>query len=506
MTKGKLPKKLSLLAKLFSRAAAGAGASNEAYLAERLLRAEMARMRERLRGVPRDFPKLKMEQRAKDRFARSRSRRMMKAIRKSERPVVTKDLLAARYRRSPILDRLVHDRERNWTPILKRRSLKHTLSVSLKNFSFLDDPNGALASLSRIGLLECTASQAALHFDDDFCLDAGAYLVLAEIWPQMARIFAGGRMRRPVQKVLNAIGVGRHNNMALLAAVGDPEFQLNGKHADVWAFPLQRRRPARTSTSTTVHIEPQTRERATDRFCETVNDWLGVPEIERELTQEGKGWIAGIIGELLCNAERHSQAETVDGDWAVTAFMVKRSENGEDVFRCHMAFLSVGRSFAQSLNDAPSDVRNFVDEYTVKHIRKGQSTSTLATLVALQDAVTRDPKARLLGSGGTGLMDVLDLVSLLGPTKEPGKEARVTIVSGDSCIKLQSPYIRGDRREGPTAPRVLWCNAENSPEYPPDEASVFDLKEHFAGTLVSVAFTLDPVYFADDSETENDSD
>ncbi len=255
-----------------------------------------------------------------------------------------------------------------------------------------------------------------------------------------------------------------------------------------------------------MHLAPQTRERITDRFCDTVNDWLGVPEIERELTQEGKGWLAAIIGELLCNAERHSQAGSVDGDWSVTAFMAKRKEGDEDVFRCHMAFLSVGRSFAEGLRDASPEIRDFVDHYAANHARPGQSPATLATLVALQDTVTRDPKARSLGSGGTGLMDVLDFVSLLGPTLEEGKEARVTIISGASCIRLRHPYIRGVRREGPKAPRVLWCNAENSSESPPDEASVFDLKEHFAGTLVSVAFTLDPVYFADDSEADDDID
>ncbi len=430
----------------------------------------------------------------------------MNAIRQVNVPHRPKELLISRYRSSPILDALVKDRDRKWRPILRRRSTKRMPSVILNNFSFLDNPDGTLSALIEIGETECYAARSALHFDDNFCLDAGSYLVLAEVWPQMARIFSGGRMQRSVQKVLEATGVGRHNNMALPAACADPDYKTDGKHNDVWAFPLQRRRPARSSTSAAMHLAPQTRERITDRFCDTVNDWLGVPEIERELTQEGKGWLAAIIGELLCNAERHSQAGSVDGDWSVTAFMAKRKEGDEDVFRCHMAFLSVGRSFAEGLSDASPEIRDFVDHYAANHARPGQSPATLATLVALQDTVTRDPKARSLGSGGTGLMDVLDFVSLLGPTLEEGKEARVTIISGASCIRLRHPYIRGVRREGPKAPRVLWCNAENSSESPPDEASVFDLKEHFAGTLVSVAFTLDPVYFADDSEADDDID
>ncbi|HEX7782133.1 MAG TPA: hypothetical protein VF509_04950 [Sphingobium sp.] len=389
--------------------------------------------------------------------------------------------------------------------MLKRRQSKSIPALSLKQFSFLDDPQGTLRALRQIGEIECEASAAALHFDDDFCLDAGAYLVLAEIWPQMARIFTGGRMRRPVQKVLDAIGVGRHNKMTLPGLLDDEEYLLNGKHADVWAFPLQRRRPALTSTSHDVHIEPQTREKATDKFCSTVNDWLGVPEIDRELTVAGKGWIGGIIGELLCNAERHSRAASVDGDWSVTAFMVKRTENGEDVFRCHLAFLSVGRSFAESLTDAASDVRQFLDQYVTRHWQSSQSADTLATLFALQDMVTCDPEARNIRSGGTGLMDVLDLVAMLGGTTQPGREPRVTIISGRSCIQLRPPYIQGVRRDSDTSPRVMWCNEANSQEMPPDGTIAFDLEEHFAGTVVSVAFTLDPVYLADESETEDGS-
>lgn len=416
-----------------------------------------------------------------------------------------KELMATRYRPSPILERLVSNRRERWSPILKRPERRSVPALSLKQFSFLDDPQGTLRALRKIGEMECDLSAAALHFDDDFCLDAGAYLVLAEIWPQMAHIFTGGRMRRPVQKVLDAIGVSRHNKMALPALLDDEEYLLNGKHADVWAFPLQRRRPALSSTSQDVHIEPQTREKATDRFCATVDDWLGVPEIDRELTTAGKGWIGAIIGELLCNAERHSRADSVDGDWSVTAFMVKRTEEGADVFRCHMAFLSVGRSFAESLGDAASDIRRYLDRYVARHWQAPQSPDTLATLFALQDTVTCDPEASNIRSGGTGLMDVLDLVTILGGTSRPGREPRVTIISGKSCIQLRPPYIRGVRRDSDTAPRVMWCNEENIQEVPPDASIAFDLEEHFAGTVVSVAFTLDPVYLAGESENDDDS-
>jgi hypothetical protein len=472
---------------------------------DRAIREELRLLRARLRRGPHgtlDSASFK----SRDRFARAQARKALKDIRKAlaeKRPKpLQKHLLAARYRPSPILDRLIPGRRAGWRSIVRRPERKAPLSVNLNDFSFLSNPDHALASIKAIGELEMRELRANIHFDDEYCLDAGAYLVLAEVWPTMARIFSGGRMSQPIQKVLSATGVGRHNKMKLQAA--DKSLREEGKHSDVWAFPLQRRRPALTSTSNTVHLDPQTREEAADRFCSAVNEWLGVDEIDQELTDVGKGWIAQIIGELLCNAERHSRGNSDDGDWSTTAFMVRRAENGSAALRCYMAFLSVGRSFAESLVDAAPDVRDALEAYVRKHWASGISAHTLSTVFALQDTITCDPAARESRSGGTGLQDVLEFVDMLGGTAAEGKEPRVTIVSGNSCIKLKPPYMRGRRNGASDQPRLLWCNMTNSSDDPPDSETVYDLSEHFAGTLVSVAFTLDPDYLAQQVESGND--
>lgn len=431
----------------------------------------------------------------------------MSLIRKKSRPVLSKYLMATRRRTSPLLDGFLPDREKRWLPMLKRPMEQSFPSLDLRQFSFLTNPAETMKALKAVAELECTRTSAYLHFEDDFCLDAGAYLVLAEIWPQMAGVFRGGRMKPPVQKVLNATGVGHNNNMSLPAVAANPDGLDETGQPDIWPFPLQRRRPAGTSKSSNVHIEPQDREKVLDRFCKAVNEWLGVPAIDLELTSVGMGWIGTIIGEVLDNAERHSQATNVDGDWSVTAFMAKRTEDGNDVYRCYMAFLSVGRSIAESLQDAASDIREKMDGYMARHWRCGRSPETLATVFALQDMVTCDPAARASHTGGTGLMEMLDMVGFLGGAGEDGMEPRVTIISGKSCIMLKPPYIKGVRlNDDPTTPRVQWCNATNSSDHPPDDVVAFDLEEHFAGTLISVAFTLDPVYLATESESNDDSD
>jgi hypothetical protein len=212
-----------------------------------------------------------------------------------------------------------------------------------------------------------------------------------------------------------------------------------------------------------------------------------------------------MMGELLCNAERHSQSDSDDGDWSTAGFMVRRIEGGESVLRCHLAFLSVGQSFAESLSGAADDVKASLSQYIAQHRFSGTPPEVLATLYALQDTITCDPKAREARSGGTGLQDVLDFVrELAGPSSEECG-TRVTILSGRTCIALRHPYLEGIRR-AEDQPRLLWCNEANSSSAPPDPKVAFPVSEHFAGTLVSVAFRLDPAYLASTMETTDDGD
>jgi hypothetical protein len=462
---------------------------------DRWIREYASQMRARLRKGGRN-------RRQTDRFARDKSREALKGLRQQRPRRVDKDILVARYKPSPILDRLIPGRQNLWREIMRRRQKPRPYIISLERFSFLTNAEETLKAIRTIGEVEGRELKAVLNFDDAHCLDAGSFLVLAEIWPKLAPVFVGGRMARSIQKVLTATGVSDHTRM-MMAAVNDNK-HAGGRQADVWAFPLQRRRPALSSKSGTVHLDPQTRERATDRFCDAINEWLGVPEVDRELTSAGRGWLGQIFGELLCNAERHSQPHSDDGDWSTTAFMVRRTENGTPVLKCFIAFLSVGRSFAETLLEAAPEIRKRLHEYTDLHKNCGRSRETLATVFALQDTITCDPVAREIGSGGTGLQDVLEFVDILAGDGEAAKDARVTILSGRSCIELTKPYIPGVRRAN-HAPRLQWCNPANTSEEPPDEAVAYDLSEHFAGSLVSVAFTLDPEYLATTVESENDA-
>jgi hypothetical protein len=409
----------------------------------------------------------------------------------SGRITAPKGLWLRKLRPSSILDALYPERATRWVAPHRRVDREPLLAVELRTFSFVHDPKRTLDGLRDIAVAEAHESSALLHFRDPFCMDATPYMVLAEMWPQVLPVFRGGVMPEPIQKVLAKVGLQRALNISLVGLSG---------LKDVWAFPLQRRRPADSSVSPTRFLDVQSHEVCSDRFCDAINEWLSMPEIRRRLTPAGRAWIKNILDELLDNAERHSAPATKDGDWSVAGFMARRKdgESGEQIYWCHLGIQSIGASFAESLTTSSPAILNEIATYCrgCEALGAKQSRETLTTLYALQDAVTRDPVADAEGRGGFGLQEVLDLVQVLGGVKKAGREPRVTIVSGRSCLMLRPPYIKGVRIGGDDAPRVLWCNSENSPAKPPDGDFVFDLDHRFPGTAISISFTLDPEYLS----------
>lgn len=408
---------------------------------------------------------------------------------------IPRDLLVWSFHTSPLADTLLPDRKSKWVPILKR-DRGATPAINFENFSFVDNPSGTIKMLKEIVRIEGFAAQAHLNFEDESCLDIGAYLVLGELWPVLSGVYVGGKMNVQVQKALKAVGLGQHLRISLKAATNQK---------GIWAFPIQRRRPRNTSTSSRMLLEPQRRERVADGLCDAINKWLDQPEIEQELTLEGRVWITNLVGELLDNAERHSAPDTKDGEWSTAAFMVRREEADQVLYSCHLGFLSVGATISESLVTAAPAIQEYLTKFLERHKRSTASAETLRTLFALQDGITRDAEASAERRGGLGFQEVLSFVRDLGGTTRPGCEPKVTIISGKACIQLRAPYLVGAVKSE-NGPRVLWCNEANSPNDPPDAGFVYDLPEHFAGTLISIAFTLDPEYLKLSLESERDDE
>ncbi|MBO3760404.1 hypothetical protein [Ciceribacter sp. L1K22] len=463
------------------RSTARTGRQRSAISGEDKIRFWLSEYRRNLRKAGPGAGALKGTAVAEGRFAKRKSRQVLKTFKKGKRNKVPMALLIrGKYGENKLASGLMPNRRSEWVPVLKRKEDQRYQQLVLQNFNFIDFPEETIEQLKDILDFEANAVSALLHFDDEYCSDVAAYLVLAEMWPQLSRVFRGGRMTLPIQKVIEALRLRRDLGMKL-PDLADTE--------DVWAFPRRVRRASGSSRSSERHLEPQSREKVVDEFCDALDAWLGTAADELELTTSGKSRFASIIGELLDNAERHSDPPGKDGGWSVAAFMARRKEEEDEVYRCHLGFLSVGASMAESLRTASVSTRATINKYTDSHRGCGISADTLTTLVGLQDGITRDHAAATFGRGGVGLQEVLELISVLGVTGHSGREPRMTIVSGRSCIRARSPYLVGQRKQQDD-PRVQWFNEDNSPHEPPDSNFVFDLNSRFPGTIIGVTFVL----------------
>lgn len=455
---------------------------------DRAIALYLARERRRLSSGAYSGARTSAEKLALKRFARRKVQEERKRLRRGKRrlPPLPKYILAARYRPSPVLESFFPERSKVWKPIIRRPAQTHHKVLEINQFSFLHDPVSTLRAIGDLVKLEATELRASVNFKIDYVQDLGAFLLLSEMWPSFAPVFTGGMMSDPVMKVLEAVGLRSALRMEF-PPIDD---------SDVWAMPVQRRRPRGRSDSLSRHLEPQSREAVSDMICREIDKWLLRAKTECELTDDARSNFAVIIGEILDNAERHSSVKDRDGTWTVAAFMARREIEGEEVYACHMAFLSLGDTFAEGLESTSSPrIREVLGHYVDEQKRNAapQSRETLITLAAIQDGITCDPRAFEDGRGGTGLLDIADMVYALAASDAARASARVTIISGRSCIMLNGPYIRGVS-EDDDDPRKLWCNATNSRKEAPSSDHVFDLPIKLPGTVISVSFKLDTDY------------
>ena len=230
------------------------------------------------------------------------------------------------------------------------------------------------------------------------------------------------------------------------------------------------------------------------RFIDWIDECLGVEEIDQQLTNEGRGWIAQIFNELLDNAERYSNNIHNLSNWAMTGFMAKRTIDQSETFFMNISVLSSGNSIADTIGR--------VSGADLERLRRyqgvgGANRDCMSTIFAIQDYITADPNAAAGQRGGLGFQSIVEFMNELGGSYQVSRQPRLTIISGSACIHIAAPYINREKRDRPSGPREIWFNARNSEREPPDRSSVVDLPMSLNGTLVTLQFYLDPEYLHD---------
>ena len=418
------------------------------------------------------------------RHAKELIRRMRAGPSRDKRVIVPPRMLMGRRRPCRILEALFPQRASSWVPVLRRKS--HHQMV-LKDFSLIDHPAKSFALLRNLAEFEATSAGVTVDFEDTFCVDVSAYLVLGLMTQNMIRVMQGGKITPAVSSMFNTVGLSSF--MGVRSAFNkdhDPTFM---------PFKVRHRRPAGSSTSTGVAFQPSKAEELADRLVDAINDWLKVVR-QPALSSDMMSCVANLVTEILDNAVRHSDLATRDGDWAIAGFLSPAGSNKDShiSYICSLAMVSVGATVHESLGACVDDLtRQELGEYVKRHahgakrIGGDHNQELLTTVFALQDGISRFSQAGGNSKGGVGLMDTVDFVNRMSKATREHEQPCMTLVSGRACLSLRGLYRRFPDVE-PGERRQLWFNPNNTLEQPPDSDYVSVLPHGFPGTIVALRF------------------
>jgi hypothetical protein len=398
-------------------------------------------------------------------------------------------VMTARLSKSILLDGLVPNRTERWmSPSARLKSPDHR-SLEVENFSFFAAPKSTMTSLAAIAKADAECVSGRINFLDHDCLDIGPWLVLAVMRQEMLPIFNGGAIGDQLSAVIKALRLNGPLRFGLGQTYSDPN--------EIWAFPLRSRRPAGTSRSPTMHLDPQSSEEVAFELCDQIDNWLQQSS-SLELSPEGRRIVGKIVGETLDNAQRHSRPDFPnDGDWSISGYMRRQGTGEGQTFICQMAFLSVGAPISTTVNGCVAATKRQMDEYVASHLssfpNQLYADEHLRTIYALQDRVSGDANAVENGRGGTGFRDIITFFGDLAAATSTGVGAKLAIVSGRTCLHIDANYCEVSR---PARGQEfnIWMNAQNLKEIPPDSSSMVELDQEFRGTLITISLELDKGY------------
>lgn len=384
-----------------------------------------------------------------------------------------RDLLCPRFRR-------------RWVPIKARLGKRIGGEITLSDFSFARNPNGTLEQIREIAKAAATKVGVRLNFLDNNCDDVASYMVLAQVMRALPPVFSGGLVSPEVATVLISVGLDKMLGMGRLTGVHSPY--------PILPFKMVFRAPPGFFGDRDHQLRPQYKELIADKFCSQMDKWLEAKGFE--LTESGAESLIVSITEALDNAERHGCPDVDDGlgDWLMGGF-ARIVHDGESIQRieCSVSIVSVGATIAESLGSAGPKVSGLVEGYSAIQKRQGIDAPLARTIVALQDGITRVESASQAQRGGIGLLTLAEIFADLGETDQKDLQSVFTIISGNSCLRLTTPYRKGVARDGTTL-RNLWFNERNDGNMRPDPNHAYRIDHMFGGTVLSACFCIDPTY------------
>ncbi|MGC5747386.1 hypothetical protein J4P41_01915 [Gluconobacter sp. NFX36] len=431
----------------------------------------------------------RIERQRRKKFAKKIIFSLGKIEKKKRHAPLPSRILSIRKKKSLLLSSFYPNRDKEWKTITKRS--RKEIEINLSGFSLLDNQINTIKSLQEIAMAESKYLGFKINFLDTYCSDISPYLILGLMRQDIPPIVLGGQITPAITGMVDAVG------LADFLSIG--HIQRKQEEPTFHAFRVRYRRAPGTSTSQNTATEPSQREGLTDDLIDTVDHWLeGM--VQKKLNKDGKGYLSSIVGEVLNNAERHSDLINKDGDWAIAAFLtaVKEKKDSNKVkFFCSLSMVSLGATIHESISKCEDDnILNSMNGYIMKHSRdKKISRECLATVYALQDGVSRLKQDDLgeQSRGGVGMMDMVQFVGALGKLGIHDAPPSITLLSGSTCLNIRQPHfdLTLDQAQK-NFHRQIWFNETNNIAEAPDADYVKSLPVHFPGTAVAIRFYISP--------------
>ena len=225
----------------------------------------------------------------------------------------------------------------------------------------------------------------------------------------------------------------------------------------------------------------------TASFADHINNCLA--SVNRELNEEARSRLCQYVGEIIDNAEEHSEM----CDWTIEGYLDTHLPNP----MCEIVIFNFGKTIANSFEVLPIDsyARQQVEQYVDYHKNKGWfkpkwCKESLYTLVALQGGISSKnlDSRSTRGNGSVDLINFFQKVHAECTSNSSSTKAYMALLSGSTYIKFDGTY---EMKENDRGISVIAFNNANDLNQPPDPSYVQKLDGiKFPGTLISIKFPL----------------
>lgn len=353
--------------------------------------------------------------------------------------------------------------------LLLKSSKSHELIIP-KVFSFIKNPEETISTLKELASYGLNKQTRKIFINHEYCEELGIcastvmdtlILSIKDYHRHNKKFKFHGRTspHRAVTEILAASGILHHLHI------------LEGKSRDVERLELLHNQDSATMTQDII-----------DYLIRCLNS-QGF-----SLKGEGKNKIGEMLSEVTDNCKQHSGLN----EWFALGHYSKYQQERKGKVR--LVIFNFGNTIFESFNDiesVPAMYKKLKDDAKTlkKNFNNTPSLESLITLYSLQDSVSRFKKPD--NDRGSGTIKLINIFQAIGRDKN-GTLPTMSITSGSTQIVFDQKY-RMDRSPN-SGKYIIAFNDGNDLNLPPSPKNVFDLKEFFPGTIISMEFFIDRKY------------